>query len=168
MLEQIILGFLHVWGVQSGYDIKQSMVKSTDYFHNASYGSIYPTLKKLEQNGLAVSKESVENGKFKKIYAITETGSEAFLEWMRNPGEADLDEILTRLFFCKALQKDQIIKVFNHYIEKRKRTQSELRGLDDEWNTTNILEKAALRFGLDNSSAQIKWLEDFVDQVRKL
>ncbi|WP_236880832.1 PadR family transcriptional regulator [Clostridioides difficile] len=47
MLEYIILGFLMEKEL-SGYDLKQIMSESTSYFFDASFGSIYPALKRLE------------------------------------------------------------------------------------------------------------------------
>lgn len=47
MLEYIILGFLLSKDL-TGYDLKQRMAKSTSFFFDASFGSIYPALKRLE------------------------------------------------------------------------------------------------------------------------
>ncbi|WP_088185748.1 PadR family transcriptional regulator [Desulfosporosinus sp. FKA] len=50
MTEYILLGFL-MQNSMTGYDIKQHMSMSTSYFIDASFGSIYPALKRLEQKG---------------------------------------------------------------------------------------------------------------------
>ena len=51
MLEHIILGFLMTKD-RSGYDLKWLMENSTSYFINASFGSVYPALKRLAQKNL--------------------------------------------------------------------------------------------------------------------
>lgn len=84
MLEYIILGFL-MSRAASGYDLKQCMAESTSYFFDASYGSIYPALKRLEEKKLILSEEKVSGGKFKKLYSITEEGRDCFLAWLRQP-----------------------------------------------------------------------------------
>ena len=81
MLEYIILGFL-MGCAASGYDLKQYMAESTSYFFDASYGSIYPALKRLEEKKLILSEEKVTGGKFKKLYSITEEGRGVFLTWL--------------------------------------------------------------------------------------
>ncbi len=50
------------------------------YFIDASFGSIYPALAKLEAEGLVTSHVEQQDGKpAKKIYSITETGRRAFI-----------------------------------------------------------------------------------------
>ncbi len=48
---RVILGMLAL-GKGTGYDIKQFVDKSTRHFWAASYGQIYPELRRLEQQGL--------------------------------------------------------------------------------------------------------------------
>ena len=62
MLEYIILGFL-MRRKATGYDLKQYMAESTSYFFDASYGSIYPALKRLEEKKFLCSEEQVTGGK---------------------------------------------------------------------------------------------------------
>ena len=56
MLEYIILGFL-MGCAASGYDLKQYMAESTSYFFYASYGSIYPALKRLKRENSSSQKK---------------------------------------------------------------------------------------------------------------
>ena len=62
MLEYIILGFL-MGCAASGYDLKQYMAESTSYFFDASYGSIYPALKRLEEKKLILSRRKSDRWK---------------------------------------------------------------------------------------------------------
>ena len=50
---RVILGMIAL-GKQTGYDIKQFVDKSTRHFWAASYGQIYPELRRLEEQGLIV------------------------------------------------------------------------------------------------------------------
>ncbi len=84
MLEYIILGFLMEKEL-SGYDLKQIMSESTSYFFDASFGSIYPALKRLETKGYIHYHEVIDGSKLKKLYSITNTGKEVFLEWLKKP-----------------------------------------------------------------------------------
>ncbi len=54
---RVILGML-AQGQRTGYDIKQFVDKSTRHFWAASYGQIYPELKRLEDQGLVQSRPS--------------------------------------------------------------------------------------------------------------
>ena len=48
---KVILGML-AFGKNTGYEIKQFVDKTTRFFWAASYGQIYPELKRLEDQGL--------------------------------------------------------------------------------------------------------------------
>lgn len=56
MLIYVILGFLCEKDM-TGYEIKQKMTLSTSNFIDASFGSIYPMLKKMEKGSLSSLKK---------------------------------------------------------------------------------------------------------------
>ena len=64
----------------TGYDIrKMSTEGEYAYFIEASFGSIYPALAKLETEGLVSSRTEAQDGKpAKKIYQITDAGRAEF------------------------------------------------------------------------------------------
>ena len=68
-------------GEATGYEIRKLSVEGEySYFIDASFGSIYPALAKLEVDGLVTSRVEMQEGKpAKKIYAITEAGRTAFI-----------------------------------------------------------------------------------------
>ena len=116
MLEYIILGFLKHRDM-SGYDIKQHMSMSTDNFYNASYGSIYPMLKKLEENGSIRSREELEGGKYKKLYSITPAGDQAFLQWLQEPITLSRTkhDHLVRIFFFDYLPEEKVMELMRQF-----------------------------------------------------
>ncbi len=71
-------------GEATGYEIRKLSVEGEySYFIDASFGSIYPALAKLEVDGLVTSRVEVQEGKpAKKIYAITEVGRTEFINSM--------------------------------------------------------------------------------------
>ena len=68
-------------GEATGYEIRKLSVEGEcSYFVEASYGSIYPALQKLEAEKLVTSRVEQQDGKpAKKIYAITEAGRQVFI-----------------------------------------------------------------------------------------
>jgi len=68
-------------GEATGYEIRKLSVEGEySYFIDASFGSIYPALAKLEAETLVTSHVEQQDGKpAKKIYAITEAGRRAFI-----------------------------------------------------------------------------------------
>lgn len=90
----------------TGYDIKKLFEAAFNHFHGASYGSIYPALKQLEEAGL-VSHSIEPGGKHpdRKLYNITEEGRAAFIEELAQtpPSEHLRSEFMVLLFFAHLL-----------------------------------------------------------------
>src|SRR5690606_30241338 len=84
-------------GEATGYEIRKLSVEADySYFIEASYGSIYPALAKLEAEELVTSRCKLQPGKpNKKIYTITDAGRTAFL----NSLFEDLDDDMFRSEF---------------------------------------------------------------------
>ena len=57
-----------------GYDI----IKKTETQYNVKlrHGALYPMLNELEKKGLATSRRELQKGRTRKIYEITETGTQ--------------------------------------------------------------------------------------------
>ena len=99
----VILGFLS-WGPMSGYDIKALVDESTRFFWAASYGQIYPELRRLAEAGLIEGAERPQGGRQRTVYTLTAEGSACCSEWLADEPEAfELrDEGLLKLFFASA------------------------------------------------------------------
>jgi DNA-binding PadR family transcriptional regulator len=74
-------------GEASGYEIRKQVVEGDySYFVEASFGSIYPALAKLEDDSLVTARIEAQDGKpSKKIYAITASGRREFLDRLSEP-----------------------------------------------------------------------------------
>ena len=59
-------------GPKHGYELMRQLEERSGGIYNASAGTVYPTLQQLEDEGL-ISSDSKEG---KRVYAITEAGSE--------------------------------------------------------------------------------------------
>lgn len=77
-------------GEATGYEIRKLSTEGEyAYFVEASFGSIYPALARLEEDGLVTSRVEHQTGRpAKKIYAITESGRQTFIDSLfEDPGE---------------------------------------------------------------------------------
>jgi DNA-binding PadR family transcriptional regulator len=74
-------------GEATGYEIRKLSVEGEySYFIDASFGSIYPALAKLEAENLVTSRVEQQDGKpSKKVYAITDAGRRAFVASLFEP-----------------------------------------------------------------------------------
>ena len=96
-----LLGFLSLRPM-SGYDIKKTVEQSIAYFWNESYGQIYPLLKKLAGEGLAIRRTEKNSGKPDRlVYSITDRGREELRRWLARAPQTQppRSELLLKLFF---------------------------------------------------------------------
>src|SRR5436305_10055931 len=97
----VILGMIRL-GRATGYEIKQLVDVSTRFFWAASYGQIYPELRRLEEQGLVASEGDPQGGRQRRSYALTEDGERALDAWLGSAAPLTLemrDEGLLKLFF---------------------------------------------------------------------
>ncbi|GAB3639401.1 PadR family transcriptional regulator [Spirosoma arcticum] len=75
-LKTIVLNLLVRHGRMYGYEITQAVKERTQGQLTLTFGALYPILHKLEQEGLLLT-ESVEvDGRMRKYYSLTPSGSE--------------------------------------------------------------------------------------------
>jgi PadR family transcriptional regulator, regulatory protein AphA len=107
----VILGVLRL-GPRTGYEIKALVDRSTRFFWAASYGQIYPELKRLEREGLIRGEPEPRGGRRRRSYTLTPAGERALNEWLRSsedPTFALRDEALLKFFFAGELEPDEAI-----------------------------------------------------------
>ena len=91
MLELAVLGLLKERPMH-GYQLSRELGDSLGGLWRVSYGSLYPTLRRLENDAAIESEAGDERGaRRKKVYRITPKGEQIFLELLqespqRHPG----------------------------------------------------------------------------------
>ena len=109
-LQYIILGLLNE-RPQSGYDLTKSFDADIGEFWNANHSQIYPLLKRMEDQELITHKTSIVGQKLeKKIYLITQLGTNIFKDWLHSPSILDQahDEFILKLYFISNRDNPQI------------------------------------------------------------
>lgn len=123
---RVILGLL-ARGARTGYEIKQITDRSTRFFWGASYGQIYPELRRLEAGGLVRSFDEPRGKVRRRAHVLTAAGESALHDWLRE--ETDILEIrnegLLRLFFGALLEPSEL----DALAERRARWFEEAAGL---------------------------------------
>jgi DNA-binding PadR family transcriptional regulator len=97
----VILGMLG-WRPMSGYEIKSLVDGSTRFFWAASYGQIYPELRRLAAAGLIEGKAEPRGGRKRNMYRLTPAGRRELRAWLASAPEIFemRDEALLKLFFA--------------------------------------------------------------------
>lgn len=98
----------------TGYEIKKLFETDFSHFYEASFGSIYPALAKLTDEGLvSCSQQAQDKRPDKKIYRITAAGRLAFLDQLATmPGRDRIrSEFLATLLFGELLAPAHVDRV---------------------------------------------------------
>ena len=76
-MDHIILGLL-LLSDRTIYQLRERIEKGLHMMYSSSMGSIQAAIQKLLNRGFIQYEEVIENGKYKKIYAITKSGRQHF------------------------------------------------------------------------------------------
>jgi PadR family transcriptional regulator AphA len=163
----VILGMLRK-GPMSGYEIKALVDNSTRFFWAASYGQIYPELRRLSEAGLVEGVDSPTGGRRRIVYEITADGEEELKAWLRQPPEVFemRDEGLLKLFFAEALpprEAVEIVRAMRRYREAMNQRLRELEPTKDE--EVAAYQLTVLRCGLEYTDWFIGWCKRTEERI---
>ncbi len=182
MLELAILGILHE-SPMHGYELRKQLTTKLGAFRAAiSYGSLYPTLRRLQAAHLITEGEPTDGSavvgsevpamtsrRGRVVYRITAEGKERFQELLAEAGPETFDDPGFGVHFAFFARTDQQTRI--RILEGRRRRVEERReGLRD------VLARAAERLdaytlelqrhGLDACEREVRWLEELIATER--
>jgi PadR family transcriptional regulator AphA len=155
---RVILGMI-AFGKRTGYDIKAFVDKTTRYFWAASYGQIYPELKRLEDQGLVRGRPEPSGGRARTVYELTEAGAAALEHWLES-GEETLSELrdegMLKLFFSDSLP-EQRIEIVRAMRAREERALAHLRSIEPHASKGPKGSYLTLQMGIGLTEWTIEW-----------
>lgn len=107
----------------TGYEIKKLFEEDGfGHFAEASFGSIYPALSRLTEEGLvSVREESQEKRPDRKVYSITDKGRARFLEVLNRPVQEDRNRsaFAFAMLFSHLLPRERVLALLESYISDK-------------------------------------------------
>ena len=165
MLEIVILGTLYTTEM-TGYDIRKCIENGIGMFYKASYGSIYPILGKLLENGHVVCVDEAQGKRVKKKYTITESGKTAFLEWLNEDenNNSSIELFMAKVFFFDKLPQKAAREKISRYEEKLLEYKQNLMEKKETYEALDNKETfyfkiSTLYFGICKLQSMIIWCE---------
>ena len=158
---RVILGMI-AFGKTTGYDIKQFVDKTTRHFWAASYGQIYPELKRLEEQGLVRGRPEPSGGRARTVYELTEAGQDALRGWLRSDEEPlyELrDEGMLKLFFSDTAPEHRV-EVIRAMRERQVRKLAQLRALEPHASEGPRGSYLTLQLGIRITECLIDWCKE--------
>jgi DNA-binding PadR family transcriptional regulator len=155
---RVVLGMI-AFGRRSGYEIKQLVDRSTRHFWAASYGQIYPELRRLEDAGLIQGRSDPSGARAKMAYDLTPSGEAALRGWLC--AETGLsyelrDEGMLKLFFSD-LEPGTDLRVVRAMREVHARKREQLQMIRTGAPDMRQGPRLTLELGLGLTSWLIEW-----------
>jgi DNA-binding PadR family transcriptional regulator len=158
---RVILGMIAL-GRRTGYDIKQFVDRSTRHFWAASYGQIYPELRRLEEQGLVRGESDPRGGRARTVYELTPAGQQALDDWLA-PAPDPMFEVraegMLKLFFSDIGTPDERIHNLRAMREGHARTVAQLEHLADKTGDMPTGPRMTLELGLGLHRWIIEWCD---------
>ncbi len=157
----MILGALHA-GPRSGYEVKQLVDKAIRFFWAASYGQIYPELRRLRDEGLIAATGDDAGGRRRVRYELTAAGRDTLVEWLRAPvSRYELrDEGLLKLFFADALEPNDTLALVRSFKAQRQAGLDQLRAIGaDAAKAPSGFHAVVLGYGLEFYEHEVAWAD---------
>jgi len=153
----------------SGYDIKRAVDRTIRHFWAASYGQIYPELKRLEEAGWIAGKDADRGGRSRRVYRITAAGRRELEGWLHGyETRIEMrDESLLRLFFADELPRDEALGLLAARREGYRMMLTYLCSLDDGAGADPPFVDLVYRWGLDYCEWGIEWCDRQERRLRR-
>ena len=172
-IDHTILGVISL-SPCSGYDMKAEFEKGVAGMVSAlSFGSIYPRLKHLEQEGLIETKQVDTDGRRKKIYDLTATGWQKLMRWLEESSEYPIpmhDELLLKMLFWGSTGYER--QVLIKHLHTRRDDSLDLLNYIAEWqrNDTAFIDEYSmlvLTYMQSRLEAELNWIAIAVEQLER-
>jgi DNA-binding PadR family transcriptional regulator len=164
-------------GLETGYAMKKHVERNLGYFWSESYGQIYPTLRRLVEEGLATCQAERKRGsRRRKRYKLTPAGWTELRAWLvRPPVRLPLrSELLLKLSFgervpleaCQELLRGHR-EVCEDNVEYLAQLETALRG-NPRLHRDQPYWLITLRYGRAVREAEVAWCDESLHRLEKM
>ena len=172
-LPHILLGMLAE--PQSGYDLKKQFGESLQHFWHAELSQIYPTLKRLERDGLVTSRPGESRaGPPRRVYRRSAKGRRHLLEWLKAGPVTGTERIgyMAQVFFLSEAGDDDVaLEFFTQLREHMAGWLGVLQDAERQWAAGDprypddlpddaFYQQLTLALGIRKVQANLDWCED--------
>jgi len=169
MLELAILGLLKEQPMH-GYQLSRELGESLGGFWRVSYGSLYPTLRRLERAGEVEAVASIDVGRRKQVYRINPAGEEAFLRLLQetpHDNQTEDQRFRVRLAFFRYLPPETRLRL----LERRRAVlEDRLSTISDSLRTTRArvddYTRSLMEHGRSATESDLAWVDDLISAER--
>ena len=187
VLEFAVLGLLHRTPMH-GYELSKQLNSLLGAFRALSYGTLYPCLNKLYEEGLiakeadappaaptaltarsATARGGVSKGRSKIVYRLTAEGKERLHDLLSESGPAawEDEEFGVHFAFFGQTRADIRLRILEG---RRSRLEERMEGVRAAWaRTAERVDSYTLelqRYGLESVEREVRWLNELIATER--
>jgi PadR family transcriptional regulator AphA len=154
-----------------GYEIKREFEGALGNVWSVSYGQLYPTLRRLSEQGWLTKKtEPGKKAAEKNIYSITEKGRRKLDEWLLKPVRSTYrlkDEFTLRFLFFRKVAPASVLEYLRGYQKKtQEQRESFRRTLEALPAGVDFYLQGIIRKGMAHLAAEDRWLQEVIESIR--
>jgi DNA-binding PadR family transcriptional regulator len=172
VLEIAVLGLLNE-SPMHGYELRKRLSSLLGTFRAFSYGSLYPTLRRLAEAGW-ISEESADHAgtrsrRGKRVYQLTAEGKEHLAELLADVGPEAFDDegFGARLAFFAQTRSDIRLQILEG---RRRRVEEKRDGLRSALSRTgervDRYTRVLHEHGLESVDREVRWLTELIESER--
>ncbi len=163
------LGILAL-GDATGYEIRKMVSQGPfSFFSEASFGSIYPALARLTEEGLVECREKAQSRRpDKKVYRLTPAGRAALEAALQQdpPPDRTRSDFLAALLFAECVAPERIPAMIEKRIAQHRAQIEALEGIADDPDLSPAA-RFVIRYGLRTLEAARDHLETHADELAR-
>ncbi len=179
MLELAVLGLLHEAPLH-GYELRQRLKATLGTFRAFSYGSLYPTLRRMQAAGWIVQDDGdaavvagappLTGRRGKVVYKLTAEGKERLAQLLSEAGPSAWEDETFGVHFAFFGQTDPAVRV--RILEgRRSRLEERREGVRATLaRTRSRLDRYTLQLqehGLESVDREVRWLTELIETERR-
>ncbi|GAC66878.1 PadR family transcriptional regulator [Gordonia soli] len=167
MLEMAILGLL-LESPMHGYELRKRLTGLLGAFRAFSYGSLYPTLRRMQTDGLideAPTPTGMKVRRGRRVYQLSESGRVRFGELVADTGPQNYTDDgfgVHLAFFSRtpAVARMRILEGRRRQVEERREGLRDLVGRSNR--AVDRYTKQLHQLSLESSEREVRWLNELI------
>lgn len=159
-IETLCLAILS-FGEATGYDIRKCAMEGPfDYFLECSYGSIYPALNRLWQQGFIERRKEARPGKpSRNVYTLNQAGRDTLIESLHQPLKPEVfkSEFLLAAMMAEHIDPDHMARLIDTKLTELKHRLNKMREARATCESESV--RWVLSYGITIHEAAISFLQ---------
>lgn len=177
ILEFAVLGVLSD-GPVHGYELRKQLTNTLGPFRSLSYGSLYPTLRRLVNRGAiepvsltpAAASPALRGKRARIVYALTAEGKEEFEQWANRPGPGSWDDdgfAAHMAFFSRTERRARLRILHGRRTWLDDRLVALRVTLADSRERLDPYAVSMRTLGVESTEREMRWLDELIEEEER-